>query len=161
MYWCRRSPRSRLFGIGSRQHQTSGTGPLLSDRVRRPASVTRFVVAFVPVELGAFEHPKVIVRGSQRGWPDDLAFRRMSQMGPGCVKTLERSAAVYKFQSIFGRFPPLQARRSEKVRSRCAVFRQFPSFHTAWVTFGKSEGHRERLLSTLRPTSSLIPRCYL
>ena len=30
--------------------------------VRRPASVTRFVVAFVPVDLGACEHPKVIVR---------------------------------------------------------------------------------------------------
>ena len=33
---------------------------------------------------------------------------------------------------------PLQARRSEKVRSRCADFRQFPSFHTAWVVCGHS-----------------------
>jgi hypothetical protein len=45
-------------------------------------------------------------------------------------------APVYKFQSIFSRFPPLQARRSEKVRSRCAVFRQFRSFHTVWVKGG-------------------------
>src|SRR6516225_7563381 len=61
-------------------------------------------------------------------------------MDPGCVKTLERSAAVYKFQSIFGRFPPLQARRSEKVRSKCAVFRQFPSFRTAWTQSSRSRG---------------------
>jgi hypothetical protein len=58
------------------------------------------------------------------------------------VRKLERPAAVYKFQSIFGRFPPLQARRSEKVRSRCADFRQFPSFHTAWVDSGERRGTR-------------------
>src|SRR6516162_1790114 len=54
-----------------------------------------------------------------------------------CENSNDR-APVYKFQSIFGRFPPLQARRSEKVRFRCAVFRQFRSFHTAWVTSGKT-----------------------
>ena len=64
-----------------------------------------------------------------------------SHFDPGCVKTLERSAAVYKFQSIFDRFPPLQAQRSEKIRSRCAVFRIFPSFHTAWTHSGpRSKG---------------------
>src|ERR1700737_2602488 len=42
-------------------------------------------------------------------------------------------AAVYEFQVGFRHFRPLQARQCEKIRSRCAVFRQFPSFHTVWV----------------------------
>jgi hypothetical protein len=33
-----------------------------------------------------------------------------------CENSIDR-APVYKFQSIFGPFPPLQARRNEKVRS--------------------------------------------
>src|SRR6516162_3943685 len=48
--------------------------------------------------------------------------------GPRLCENSNDRAPVYKFQSIFGRFPPLQVRRSEKVCFRCAVFRQFPSF---------------------------------
>ena len=36
-----------------------------------------------------------------------------------------------RFSAVFRH---LQSRRSEKIRSRCAFFRQFPSFHTVWVT---------------------------
>ena len=95
--------------------------------------------------------PNRAVRVPLGQWPDWGTGRhcyrrkRTAALGPGCVKTLERPAAVYKFQSIFGRFSPLQARRSEKVRSRCAVFGQFPSFHTAWVDLRRSPGWRHGL----------------
>ena len=49
-----------------------------------------------------------------------------------CENSNDRRQSI-NFSLFFGRFPPLQARRSEKVRFRCAVFRQFPSFHTAWT----------------------------
>src|SRR6266446_4242273 len=49
-----------------------------------------------------------------------------------CENSSDR-AAFYEFQPVFGRFRPLQARQRAKTRSRCAVCRQFPSFHTVWV----------------------------
>ena len=54
-----------------------------------------------------------------------------------CENSNDRRQSI-NFSLFFGRFPPLQARRSEKVRFRCDVFRQFPSFHTAWVDGGPS-----------------------
>src|SRR6266404_5366451 len=38
--------------------------------------------------------------------------------------------------SRFFAFSAITGRQSEKIRSRCAVFRQFPSFHTVWVIGG-------------------------
>ena len=62
--------------------------------------------------------------------PALLPMEANGRCGSRLCESSKRSAPVYKFQSIFGRFPPLQGWRSEKVRFRCAVFRQFPSFHT-------------------------------
>jgi hypothetical protein len=58
---------------------------------------------------------------------ENVAFR------PRPCENSTHRAAVYEFQSVFGRFRPLQGRRSAKIRSRCAVFRQFPSFHPVWT----------------------------
>src|SRR5262249_3319015 len=53
-----------------------------------------------------------------------------------CENSNDR-AAVSKFQSIFGRFPPLQARQSEKVRFRCAVFQTITEFSHSLGHFPK------------------------
>src|SRR6516164_2425506 len=62
-----------------------------------------------------------------------------------CENSNDRQQSI-KFQSIFGRFPPLQAWRSEKVRFRSDVFRQFPSFHTGWTRSGDSLGSFNHLV---------------
>jgi len=74
----------------------------------------------------------------------------MAALGPGCVKTRNDRVAVSKFQSIFGRFTPLQARRAKKFASDAPFSRQFPSFHTGGSTavhpsraeIGRSGGER-------------------
>jgi len=61
--------------------------------------------------------------------------------------------------SRFSVFSAIQARQSEKIRSRCAVFRQFPSFHTVWTQIGRSlypttmVGHGPQSRSQLSHTS--------
>src|SRR6516162_11790178 len=71
-------------------------------------------------------------------WSASLLAPPRVRYGSRLCENSNDRASVYKLQSIFGRFPPLQARRSEKVRFRCDVFGQFPSFHTTWVTNGKT-----------------------
>jgi len=75
--------------------------------------------------------------------------RLMAASGLGCVKTTSDRRQSINFSRFSGRFPPLQARRSEKVRSRCAVFTQFPSFHTAWVGSRSSNMRRSRKSGSL------------
>src|SRR6266481_1057876 len=71
-----------------------------------------------------------------------------------CENSSDR-AAFYEFQPVFGRFRPLQARQRAKTRSRCAVCRQFPSFHTVWTV----SRHREvPLLHVIERVSIVITR---
>ena len=54
-----------------------------------------------------------------------------------CENSNDRRQSI-NFSRFVGHSPPVEARRSVKVRFRWAVFRQFPSFHTAWVGLRRS-----------------------
>src|SRR3984893_15763454 len=89
-------------------------------------------------------------------WRFESPMARVSLGSRPCENSSDR-AAVYEFQPVFGRFRPLQALQRAKTRSRCAVCRQFPSFHTVWVE--TSRGNRKHAVDIrqVRPVSLFAP----
>jgi len=108
--------------------------------------IGRYVIAAIP-KVGRTPHLitllilsfRLVCANSRKSAsePGDRSSMITSAVGPGCVKTRTTGRSLLNFCRFSAVFPPLQARRSEKVRFRCDVFRQFPSFHTAWVFGGR------------------------
>src|SRR6266446_3201209 len=82
---------------------------------------------------GATAHPRMCPpRDPQRDGPDMSLFDEIARaLGK---RKADQKSEIAEFRASFTETKrPLQARQSEKIRSRCAVFRQFPRFHTIWV----------------------------
>src|SRR5258708_32891171 len=93
------------------------------------------------------------MRSATPGIDDAASFRFGSRP---CENSSDR-AAFYEFQPVFGRFRPLQARQRAKTRSRCAVCRQFPSFHTVWVEISREDAEHAVDMHQIGPVLVQLP----